>query len=57
MSRGRPKSKVNTKKKILEPKIKVRIDARTILYVRNMEILESVWRPLYPDLEIMEKND
>ena len=54
MSRGRPKTKVNTKSKILDPKIKVRLDARTIVYVRSMEILESIWLPMYPDLEILE---
>ena len=53
MSKGRPKTKVITTVKKLDPKIKVKLDSKTTMYVRSMEILEEVWRPLYPDLEII----
>ncbi len=54
MKAGRPKTKVNTKKKELKPKFKVRLDERTIVYVRSLEIMEEIWRPLYPGLEVIE---
>ncbi len=54
MQRGRPKTKVNTQMKKLDPKFKVRLDARTTVFVRSREILETVWRPLYPDLEVID---
>lgn len=52
--KGRPKTKVNTRTKKLEPKFKIRLDARTMVYVRSREILEGVWRPLYPNLEVID---
>lgn len=53
MNRGRPKTKVNTQMKKLDPKYKVRLDAKTTVYVRNLEVLKEVWRPLYPNLEVI----
>lgn len=53
MNRGRPKTKVNTQQKKLEPKYKVKLDERTTVYVRSKAILEEVWRPLYPNLEVI----
>ena len=54
MNRGRPKTKVNTSVKKLEPKYKIRLDERTTVYVRSLEIVKEVWRPLYPNLEVVD---
>ena len=51
---GRPKTKVNTGRKIQKPKVKLRLDERTVVYVRSKEIAEEIWRPLYPKLEIIK---
>ncbi|GIV34784.1 MAG: hypothetical protein KatS3mg031_2319 [Chitinophagales bacterium] len=51
--RGRPKTKVNTQTKKLEPKYKVKLDERTTVYVRNLDVVKEVWRPLYPNLEVI----
>ena len=42
------------KEKQLQPNIKVRLDRRTIITVRDQEKLEF-WRQKYPDLEIIEE--
>lgn len=54
MKVGRPKTKVNQKVKVLKPKYKVKLDDRTIVYVRSLDIIEEVWRPLYPKLEVVK---
>ena len=54
MNRGRPKTKINTGMKKLDPKYKIRLDERTTVTVRSMEIVKEVWRPLYPNLEVVE---
>jgi len=51
---GRPKTKINKGMKVQMPKFKVRLNDKTVIYVRSLEILESLWRPLYPNLEVME---
>lgn len=52
--RGRPKTKVNKLQKVLMPKFKARLNEKTIIHVRSLEILEALWRPLYPDLVIIK---
>ena len=42
------------KEKQLQPNIKVRLDRRTIITVRDQEKLEF-WRQKYPNLEIIEE--
>ena len=54
INRGRPRTKVNTLKKKLEPKFKIKLDDRTTVYVRSMNIVKEIWRPLYPNLEVIE---
>ena len=52
MQRGRPKTKPLTVFKKLEIKYKVRLDRNTIVYVRDLNTVKEVWRPLYPDLKV-----
>ncbi len=52
--RGRPRTKINKEKKVLVPKFKVRLNEKTVVYVRSLKILEAIWRPLYPDLEVIK---
>ena len=52
--RGRPKTKVNKLQKVLMPKFKARLNDKTIIHVRSLEILEALWRPLYPDLVVIK---
>jgi hypothetical protein len=40
------------KEKVLQPKIKVKLDRNTIIYVKDEKVLE-IWRPRYPDLKIV----
>lgn len=54
ISRGRPRTKVNTQMKKLDPKYKIKLDERTTVYVRSLSIVKEVWRPLYPNLEVVE---
>jgi hypothetical protein len=51
---GRPKTKVNKLQKVQLPKFKARLNEKTIIHVRSMEILETLWRPLYPDLVVIK---
>ena len=53
INRGRPRTKVNTLTKKLDPKFKIKLDERTTVYVRSMDIVKEVWRPLYPNLEVI----
>ena len=53
MKVGRPKTKINKNFKKQMPKFKAKLDDRTTVYVRSLEILEEVWRPLYPNLEVI----
>lgn len=52
MSRGRPKTKPLTVFKKLEPKYKVKLDKNTTVYVKSLEVVKEVWKPLYPDLRV-----
>lgn len=52
--RGRPRTKVNKEQKVLVPKFKVRLNDKTVVYVRSLKILNEIWRPLYPNLEVMK---
>ncbi|MBR9832977.1 hypothetical protein [Acidiluteibacter ferrifornacis] len=40
------------KEKVLQPKIKVKLDRNTIIYVKDEKALE-IWLPRYPDLKIV----
>lgn len=51
---GRPKTKINKNMKVQMPKFKARLNDKTIIHVRSLEILESLWRPLYPDLMVID---
>lgn len=51
---GRPKTKVNKLQKVQVPKFKARLNEKTVIQVRSLEILEALWRPLYPDLVILK---
>lgn len=53
MNRGRPKTKVITNIKKLEPKYKIKLDERTTVYVRSLDVVKEVWKPLYPNLEVI----
>ncbi|HXH19382.1 MAG TPA: hypothetical protein VNJ07_09900 [Chitinophagales bacterium] len=52
MNRGRPKTKPLTVFKKLDPKYKVRLDRNTVVYVKSLDIVNQVWKPLYPNLEV-----
>jgi len=39
--------------KVQMPKFKARLNDKTIIHVRSLEILEALWRPLYPDLVVL----
>jgi len=52
MHRGRPKTKPLTVFKKLDPKFKVRLDRNTTVYVKSLDIVKEVWKPLYPDLRV-----
>ncbi|MDZ4847190.1 MAG: hypothetical protein SH857_16785 [Chitinophagales bacterium] len=52
MNRGRPKTKPLTVFKKLEPKFKVKLDNKTTVYVKSLEVVNAVWKPLYPDLKV-----
>lgn len=52
MNRGRPKTKPLTVFKKLEPRFKVRLDRNTTVYVKNLDVVKEVWKPLYPDLKV-----
>jgi len=54
MRRGRPKTKKLTVFKKLDPKFKVKLDHNTTVYVKSMEIVNMVWKPRYPNLEVMK---
>ena len=54
MKVGRPKTRINKNMKVQQPKFKVKLDDRTVVYVRSLEIMETVWRPLYPNLEVVD---
>ena len=51
---GRPKTRINKNMKVQMPKFKARLNDKTIIHVRSLEILEALWRPLYPNLVIMD---
>lgn len=40
------------KEKVLQPKIKVKLDRNTVIYVKDMKALD-IWLPRYPDLEVV----
>jgi len=50
---GRPKTRTNKNMKVQMPKFKARLNDKTIIHVRSLEILEALWRPLYPDLVVL----
>lgn len=52
MNRGRPKTKPLTVFKKLEPRYKVKLDRNTTVYVRSLDIVRQVWKPLYPHLHV-----
>ncbi|MDZ4846990.1 MAG: hypothetical protein SH857_15765 [Chitinophagales bacterium] len=52
--RGRPKTKVNKLQKVLMPNFKARLNEKTVIQVRSLEILEALWRPLYPNLVVIK---
>jgi hypothetical protein len=51
---GRPKTRINKDMKVQMPKFKARLNDKTIIHVRSLEILEALWRPLYPDLVVID---
>ena len=51
---GRPKTRINKNMKVQMPKFKARLNDKTIIHVRSLEILEALWRPLYPDLVVID---
>ena len=51
---GRPRTRINKNMKVQMPKFKARLNDQTIIHVRSLEILEALWRPLYPDLVLMD---
>jgi len=52
MNRGRPKTKPLTVFKKLDPKYKVKLDRNTTVYVKSMDVVKQVWKPLYPNLKV-----
>ena len=52
MNRGRPKTKPLTVFKKLNPQFKVKLDRNTTVYVKSLEVVKEVWRPLYPELKV-----
>jgi len=54
MNAGRPRTKINKNMKVQMPKFKARLNDKTTIHVRSLEILETIWRPLYPDLVVIE---
>ncbi len=50
---ARPRKKKNTKVKELKPKIKVRLDSKTIITIRDMTKLDF-WKEKYPDAAVVQ---
>jgi len=53
MARPRTRARKNTKVKVLKPKIKVRLDSKTVITIRDMEKLEF-WKEKFPEAMVIE---
>ncbi|NEN22666.1 hypothetical protein G3O08_03990 [Cryomorpha ignava] len=50
---GRPRTRKSSKVKELKPKFKVRLDAKTVITIRDMGKLEF-WKEKFPDAMVIE---
>jgi len=50
---GRPRTRKSSKVKELKPKIKVRLDSKTIITIRDMGKLDF-WKEKYPDAIVVQ---
>ena len=44
------------KEKELQPNIKVRLDRRTVITIKDRSKLSDFWKQKYPNLEILEES-